>query len=162
MDSLSFLQRSSLHCRHSLHQLSYHKEHLQFNNKETTNQMKKWAKDLNEHFSKEDIQMSIKNMKRCSRSLIISSVNRSCLFVTPWAVAHQASLSITISQSLFKLISIRSVMPSNHLILCHPLLLLPSIFPSIGSFQMSQFFASGGQSIGASASTLVLPMNIQD
>ena len=91
-----------------------------------------------------------------------SSVDRSCLFVTPWAVAHQASLSITISQSLFKLISIRSVMPSNHLILCHPLLLLPSIFPSIGSFQMSQFFASGGQSIGASASTLVLPMNIQD
>ena len=52
------------------------------------------------------------------------------LFATPWTTAHQASLSITNSQSLFKLISIESVMPSNHLILCCPLLLLPSIFPS--------------------------------
>ena len=58
--------------------------------------------------------------------------------------------------------SSESVMPSNHLILCHPLLLPPSIFPSIGSFQMSQFFASGSQSIGVSASASVLPMNIQD
>ena len=56
------------------------------------------------------------------------------LFVTPWAAAHQASLSFTISQSLLKVTSIESVMPSNHLILCHPLLLLPSIFPSIRIF----------------------------
>ena len=56
------------------------------------------------------------------------------LFVTPWTAAHQASLSITNSQSLLKLMSIESVMPSNHLILCHPLLLLPSIFPSIRVF----------------------------
>ena len=56
------------------------------------------------------------------------------LFVTPWTAARQASLSITNSQSLFKLMSIESVMPSNHLILCHPLLLLPSIFPSIRVF----------------------------
>ena len=56
------------------------------------------------------------------------------LFVTLWPVAHQASLSFTISQSLFKLMSIKSVMPSNHLILCHPLLLLPLIFPSIKVF----------------------------
>ena len=56
----------------------------------------------------------------------------------------------------------KSVMPSNHLILCRPLLLLPSIFPSIGSFPVSQFFASGGQSIGVSASVSVLPMNTQD
>ena len=55
-------------------------------------------------------------------------------FVTPWTIAHQASLSITNSQSLLKLMSIESVMPSNHLILCHPLLLLPSIFPSIRVF----------------------------
>ena len=56
------------------------------------------------------------------------------LFATPWTTAHQASLSITNTQSLLKLISIESVMPSNHLILCHPLLLLPSIFPSIRVF----------------------------
>ena len=53
------------------------------------------------------------------------------LFATPWTAAHQASLSITNFRSLLKLMSIESVMPSNHLILCHPLLLLPSIFPSI-------------------------------
>ena len=63
-----------------------------------------------------------------------SLVTQSCLFVTPWTIAHQASLSITNSQSLLKLMSIESMMPSNHLILCHPLLLLPSIFPSISGF----------------------------
>ena len=62
-----------------------------------------------------------------------SSVTQSCLFVTPWTGARQASLSITISQSLLKLMAIELVMPSNHLILCHPLL-LPSIFPSIQVF----------------------------
>ena len=56
------------------------------------------------------------------------------LFVTSWTAAHQASLSITNSQSLFKLMSIKSVMLSNHLILCHPLLLPPSVFPSIKVF----------------------------
>ena len=62
------------------------------------------------------------------------SVARSCLFATPWTAACQASLSFTISQSLLKFVSIESVMPSNHLILCHPLLLLPSIFPKIRVF----------------------------
>ena len=71
-------------------------------------------------------------------------------------------VSITSSQSLLKLMSIKSVMPSNYLILCCPLLLLPSIFPSIRSFPMSQFFASGGQRIGVSASASVLPVSIQD
>ena len=84
------------------------------------------------------------------------------LFVTPWTAARQASLFITNSRSLFKLMSIASVMPYNHLILCHHLLLMPSIFPSIRSFPKSQFFASGGQSIGVSASASVLPMNVQD
>ena len=68
---------------------------------------------------------------------IFSSVQLlSCvrLFVTPWTAARQASLSITNSQSLLKLMSIESVMPSNHLILCYPLLLPPSIFPSIRVF----------------------------
>ena len=59
-----------------------------------------------------------------------------------------ASLSFTIPWNLLKFMSVESVMPSNHLILCRPLLLLPSIFPSIRSFPMSQFFISGGQSIG--------------
>ena len=95
----------------------------------------------------------------------ISSVQTlSCvpLFATPWTTACQASLSITSSRNLPKPMSTESVMPSNHLTLCRPLLLLPSIFPSIGSFQMSQLSATDGQSIGVSASTSVLPMNSQD
>ena len=75
---------------------------------------------------------------------------------------RQASLSFTNFWSLLKLMSIESVMPSNHLILCCPLRLLPSIFPSIRSFPVSQLFASGGQSTGVSASASVLPMNTQD
>ena len=82
--------------------------------------------------------------------------------MTAWTAARQASLSISNSQSMLKLKSIKSVMPSNHLILCHPLLLLPSIFPASGSFPVSQFFPLGGQSIGASALASVLPMKIQD
>jgi len=66
------------------------------------------------------------------------------------------------TRSSLKLMSIESVMPSNHLILSHPLLLCLQSFPASGSFPMSQFFASGGQSIGVSASAWVLPMNIQD
>ena len=92
----------------------------------------------------------------------VQSLSRVQLFATPWTAAGRASQSITNSRSLLKLMSIESVMPSNHLILCHPLLLSPSIFPASGSFPVSQLFASGGQTIGASASALVLPMNIQD
>ena len=83
------------------------------------------------------------------------------LFATPWTAARQASLSFTLSQSLLKLISIELVLPSNHLILCCPLL-LPSSVPALESFLMSWLFASGGQSIRASASASVFPMNIQD
>ena len=75
------------------------------------------------------------------------------LFVTRWTAAHQASLSITISWSLLKLMSIESLMPSNHLILCHPLSSCIQSYPASGSFQVSQIFLSGGQSIGVSAST---------
>ena len=64
----------------------------------------------------------------------VQSLSRIWLFVTPWTAAHQASLSITNSWSLLKLMSMASVMPSNHLILCRPLLLSPSIFPSIRVF----------------------------
>ena len=96
---------------------------------------------------------------------IFSSVQPfSCvrLFATPWTAAHQASLSITISRSLLKLMSIESVMPSNSLILCHPLLLCLQSFPASGSFPVNRLLASGSQSTGASASASVLPMNIHD
>ena len=66
--------------------------------------------------------------------IFVQSLSHVQLFATPWTVAHQASLSFTVSQSLLRLMSIESMMPSNHLILCRPLLLLPSIFPSIRVF----------------------------
>ena len=66
--------------------------------------------------------------------VIVQSLSRVPLFATSWTAARQASLSFTISWSLFKFMSTESEMPSNHLILCHPLLLLPSIFPSIRVF----------------------------
>ena len=72
----------------------------------------------------------------------VQSLSHVKLFAIPWTAACQASLSITNSWSLLTLMSIESVMPSNHLILCHPLFLLPSIFPSIWVFSMSQFFTS--------------------
>ena len=65
---------------------------------------------------------------------VVQSLSNVRLFATPWTAACQASLSITISLRLLKLMSIESVMPSNHLVLCHPLLLLPSVFPSIRVF----------------------------
>ena len=89
------------------------------------------------------------------------SLSRVQLFVTPWTTAGQAYLPFTISLSLLKLMSIESVMPSNHLILCHPFPSCPQSFPASGSFPMSWFFKSGGWNIWASASALVLPMNIQ-
>ena len=92
----------------------------------------------------------------------IQQLSHVWLFVTPRTAAGQASLSITNSQSLLKIMSIKSVMPSIHLILCHPFSSCLQSFPASGSFQMSQFFSSGGQSIRVSASTSVLPMNIQD
>ena len=83
------------------------------------------------------------------------------LFATPWTAARQASLSITSSRSLLKLMSITWGMPSNHLILCHPCFsFCLQSFPASGSFPMSQLFASGGQSIRISTSTSVLPVNI--
>ena len=115
-----------------------------------------------------------KNTKIKSKNSFVSSIfssvqslSRVRLFVTPWTAAHHASLSITNSRSSPKLMSIESVMPSNHLILYRPLL-LPSVFPSIRVFSNEsqllwlQFFTSGSQSIGVSASASVFPMNIQD
>ena len=90
------------------------------------------------------------------------SVTKLCpTLCDPTAAAHQAPLSFTITWSLLKLMSTESLMPSNHLILCCPLLLLPSIFPSTGSFPWSWHFASGSQSIGALPPASDLPRNIQ-
>ena len=93
-----------------------------------------------------------------------SSVTQSCPTPCyPMDCIMSGSLSITKSWSLLKLMSIESVMPSNHLILYHPLILLPSIFPSIRVFSNeSVLHISCGQRIGVSASASVLPMNIQD
>ena len=82
------------------------------------------------------------------------------LFATPWTAIRKASLSFTLCLSLLKLMSIESVMPSNHLILCHPFSSCLQSFPASGSFPMSQLFISGDQSIGASASASVLPVYI--
>ena len=94
--------------------------------------------------------------------LSVQSLSHVWLFVTPWTAAHQASLSITNSLSLLNLMSIKLVMPSNHLILCCTLLLWPSIFPSIRIFSNESVLRIRWQSIGISASASVLPMSIQD
>ena len=72
----------------------------------------------------------------CMLPIVVQLLSWVQFFVTPWTAAHQASLAFTISQSLFKLMSIESVMSSNHLILCHPLLLLPLMFPSFRVFSI--------------------------
>ena len=93
--------------------------------------------------------------------VVFQSLNYIQLFETSWTAVCQASLSFIISLSLFKRMFIELMMPSRHLILCHPLLLLPSIFPCIRIFLMSRLFTSVGESIEALASASVLPINIQ-
>ena len=122
-------------------------------------------KSVQSEIQRKDLQLYAKqtgqNGSKDSNIQFLSCVQ---LFATPWTVARQPSLSFTISQSLLTLMSIKSVMPSSHLILCHTLLLLPSIFPSIRVFSSESLFTLGGQSIGASAFVqwiLDNPMNIQ-
>ena len=83
------------------------------------------------------------------------------LFATPWTLTHQASPSI-INSEFIQLRCTQLEMPSNHLILCYPSSSCLQLFPASGSFPMSQFFTSGGQSIAVSVSASVLPVNIQD
>ena len=102
----------------------------------------------------------------CNRISSVQSVqllSHVRLFETQWTAACQPSLSLIISRSLLKLMSIESVMPSNHLISSvAPFSSCPQSFPASGSNPVSWLFTPGGQSIGASASASVLPMNIQD
>ena len=120
-----------------------------------------WLKWLSMVFGNNSINMNtILNFQVQFSSVQSLSCGR--LFVTPWITAHQASLSITNSWSSLRLMSIESGMPSSHLILCRPFSYCPQSLPASGSFPMSQFFTCGGQSIGVSASTSVLPMNTQD
>ena len=93
----------------------------------------------------------------------LQSLSHVRLFATPWTAAHQASLSITNSQSLLKLMSIESMMPSNHVILCRPLLLLPSVFSSIRVFSKELALRIRWPKYWRiSASASVFPMNVQD
>ena len=94
--------------------------------------------------------------------LFVQLLSHTRLFATPWTAACQVSLFFTVSWSLLKLMSIESVMPSNHLILCHPLLFLPSIFPSIRVFSNESVLHIRWQSVGDSTSASVVPKNIQD
>ena len=92
--------------------------------------------------------------------IVFQSLSRVRFFATPWTAAHQASLSFIISQSLLKLMSVELVMPTN-LIFCHPLLLLPSVFPSIRVFSNESVLCIRCPKYWT-ASVSVLPMNIQD
>ena len=95
-------------------------------------------------------------------SIQFSTVAQSCpTLATPWTAAHQAYLSVTNSQSLLKLMSFESVMPFNHLILCRPLLLLPSIFPSIRVFSNESVLCIRWPKYWSFSLVSVLPMNIQ-
>ena len=110
----------------------------------------------------------VKSIKHLEKSLFyyfrfssVQSISCAQFFVTPWTAASQASLLITNSRSLLKLMSIESVMPPNYLILCQYLRLQPSFFPSIRVFSSASVLHIRWPNIGASVSVSVLPRNIQ-
>ena len=111
------------------------------------------------HEIKRHLPLGRKAVTNLSSVQLLSRVR---LFATPWTAGRQASLSITNSWSLLRLMSIEPVMPSNYLTLCRHFFSNLQSFLASRTFQMSQFFTSGGQSIGVSASASVLPVNIQD
>ena len=94
-------------------------------------------------------------------NFVVQLLSRVRLFPIPWIIAYQASLSITVSQTLLKLMSIESVMPPNHLILCHPFLFSPSIFASIGVFSSESALRIRWPNYWSFSSASVLPVNIR-
>ena len=118
-----------------------------------------WLVKFTVPFNIRKLLLSLVRLFWGEQTRVVQSLSCVQLFATPWTAAHQASLSVTHSQILLKLMTIESVMPSNHLILCFPLLLLPSVFPSIRVFSNVPVLRIRWPK-GASAS--VLPVNIQD
>ena len=132
---------------------------------ESEEELKSLLMKVKEKSEKAGLKLNIQKTKimgSCPISLVQFSHSVMSNSETPRTAAYQVSLSITNSQSLLKLMSIESVMPSIISTSVVPFSYCLQYFPASGSFQISQFFASGGQSIGVSASTSVLPMNIQD
>ena len=124
-----------------------------------------YIKDYNENKDRYKQSFTTHSFMQCKYIYFLSSVqllSRFWLFATPWTAALQASLSITNSQSLPKFMSIESVIPSNHVILCCPLLLLPSIFPRISVFSNESALRIRWPKYWSFSSTSVLPMNTQD
>ena len=111
-----------------------------------------------------DTKDKIPKSKICKQNLSVSvqSLSRVRLLATPWTAKHQASLSITNSRSSLKLMSIKSVMPSNYLILCRPLLLPPSVFPGIRVFSSESVLPIRWPKYWSFTSASILPTNIQD
>ena len=107
------------------------------------------------------LKLIMHSKRRSVQFSSVQSLSHVRLFATPRIAACQASLSITYSRSSPRLTSIKSVMPSSHLILCRPLLLLPQSLPASESFPMSQLFTWSGQSTGVSASASFLPKKSQ-
>ena len=110
--------------------------------------------ELWKYYAKQKKPLTKHHIQLLFRHLVMSDS------AAPWTAASQASMSLTISQSLPKFVSTALVIPSGHLILCHPLLLLP--FPTSESFPVSPLFTWGGQSVGTSASVSVILMSFQD
>ena len=145
-------QLSTLHCDYWAHPLWVHVPH-------TTREYVLQRK-IPPDTTKILLQLTPSTARWVSRLVGVQSLSNANS-VTLWIAAHQASQSFIVSWSLLKLKSIESVMPSSHLILVVPFSSCLQSFPASGSFLMSQFFASSGQSTGVSASASVLPMNIQ-
>ena len=121
---------------------------------------------VKEESEKADLKLSVQKTKIMASGPIqfssVQSLSHVRLLATPWIAACRASLSTTNSRSLLKLMSIESVIPSSHLILCHPLLLLPPIPLSVRVFSNESTHHMRWPGVGVSASTSVLPMNTQD